>query len=167
MSSSEGGGPLVQIEVDDLKLREDESTLLQEECAAVLAQPLPVTARDNFARLQAAAAAGEVPQDLQESLQSLLEVGLESGRIRHLHGAHAEMAAVRLYGRLPRGRSYRESVAAANEALATLEGHPIATASFQARGPASCTFTIDAGARRITISIRRTGLAVESVEAVV
>lgn len=158
---------LVQIEDSELKLREDERELVQEECAAVLAQTLPEAARSQFSQLQTAAATGQVPLELHEPLQSLLEVGLESGRIRHLHGAHAEMAAVRLFGRLPRGRSYRESIAAANEALETLEGHVINSASFQARGPGACTFTIDAGARRITLSIRRTGLAVESVEAVV
>jgi len=150
-----------------IRLNKQEQELLTAECALLLQQPLPAPARTVYQALEDAAAEGSVPASLQDSLQALLEVGLESGRIRAVHTAHGEMAANRLYARLPRGKLYRKSVEAANEALKTLEGQSLFSASFQARGPGSCTLILDTGDRRITIGIKRSGVSVENVEATV
>ncbi|HET6382427.1 MAG TPA: hypothetical protein VFJ58_03465 [Armatimonadota bacterium] len=161
-----GSAGLQQIESEErLRLRDDEKTLLDEECSALIEQPLPDAARAAYSRLREAARDGEIAPEMQEWLQSLLEVGLESGRIRRLHGAHAEMAANRLYARLPRGGAYRASIEAANQAVAALAGQSITDIRFQPRGPGSCSLTLDAGGRRITLSIRRSGISVDSVEA--
>lgn len=161
---------LHQIEPDKpaaIRLREDEQALVEEECSLLLSQPLAPQASRLYETLLNAVRESEVPVELEGALQSLLEVGMESGRIRSVHGAHAEMAATRLYARLPRGKIYSQSVSAANEALKTLEGQPIVEASFQTAGPGSCKLIVDTGNCRILIRIKRSGLSVESVEAVV
>ncbi|MDQ2730946.1 MAG: hypothetical protein M3Y56_04750, partial [Armatimonadota bacterium] len=154
--------PLHQIEPDKpatIRLREDEQALVEEECALLLSQSLAPQAAQLYQTLLIAVQESEVPQELEEALQALLEVGMESGRIRAVHGAHAEMAATRLYARLPRGKVYTQSVTSANEALKSLEGQPLVDATFQAAGPGSCKLIVDTGSRRITIRIKRGGLS--------
>ena len=162
--------PIQQIEVDSsgaVRLREDERLLVQEECDLLLAQALPPGSRALYERLQQAIEQNPLADDIINALESLLEVGLESGRIRSMHGAHAEMAGARLYARLPRGRLYKASVDAANEVLRSLAGQPVVEAQFQPSGAGSCSLSIDTGALRIRITIRRSGLSVDTVEALV
>ena len=169
MPNESGESHLQQLDDETavLRLRDDERSLLEDECALLLQQPLPPATAALYGRVRAAAETGRIEASLFDPTQSLLEVGIESGRTRAIHGPHAEMAASRLYARLPRGKAYRATVDAVNEALKTLEGQELAEVSFQASGPGSCTLILDTGARRTTISIRRTGLAVSSLEIVV
>ena len=147
-----------------IRLREGERQLVLDECQALLSRPLPAPTNGLYNRLLGAAEQGVVPADLHEPLQALLEVGMQSGRIRSEYGAHAEMDATRLYSRLPRGKLYHQSIEAANETIRTLAGLELDEIAFRPRGPGSCSLTLQAGGRRIGISIARGGLTVDSVE---
>jgi hypothetical protein len=136
---------------------------VRQESAAVLARGVQGPTRALYERL---ASIDEQPEeDLIEPLQALMEIGLESGRIREVYGAHAEMAGNRLYSRMPRARIYRQSVEAVNQALNSIEGEEIGRISIAPRGPGACSLTVEAGSRRITIRITRAGLSIDSVEA--
>ena len=98
-----------------MNLAEDERDLLMREVAEAAEQIRQPERRALYGELLTAVDAGQVPDDLMEPLQTLLEVGLESGRIRRVHSAHGEMAAARLYARTPRGRELRVAADAVNE----------------------------------------------------
>jgi len=165
--SENAEAPLSQIGVDGIALRADEQAFLVEECEALLEEIPAGASRTTYEALSDAVAGGSVPHEQTDTLQRMLEVGLESGRIRSVYGAHSEMAAARLYFRLPRGRALKGSVEAANEALAVLRDHPLTEASIQVRGPGSYLLQIDTGNRRVTLSLSRSGVSIENVEAVV
>src|SRR5439155_26437443 len=102
-------------------------------------------------QLIAEVAAGEVSAGSLPLLERFLEVGLETGRIRKRHGAHAEMAAVRLFQRTPRGRALREALDATNEALEALRGARLDELSFALRGPGSFILTLETDRCRATL----------------
>jgi len=79
-----------------LKLAEDEREVLLAEVAQALEQVRVPELNAVYGHLLTAVGAGEIPDDLLEPLETLLAVGLESGRIRSLHTAHGEMAASRV-----------------------------------------------------------------------
>src|SRR5262249_23569942 len=72
---------------DDMRLLEDEQQVMLAEIDAVAAQLQSAEARAAYAELRAAAEAGEVPDELLPPLERLVEIGLETGRIRQLHSA--------------------------------------------------------------------------------
>src|SRR5947207_9959251 len=117
-----------------MKIRDDERELMAEEIEAAMLR-LPEDARAGYAQLIAEVAVGEVSEGSLPLLERFVEVGLETGRIRKRHGAHAEMAAARLFQRTARGTALRETVAAANEALDALRGARVEELSFSLRGP--------------------------------
>ena len=147
-----------------MKLAEDEREVLLAEVAQALDQVRSPEARVAYGELLTAVDAGEVPDDLVEPLQSLLEVGLESGRIRRLHTAHGEMAAQRVFSRTPRARAVREAVSAVNEALASLAGHELHEVSVSAHGPGSYSLTLATDQGKVLVRFDRREVRVQSVE---
>src|ERR1044071_6987741 len=100
-----------------MKLSPAQRDILFEEVAAALDQVRRPELKAEYGELLAAVDRGEVPDDLMEPLQVLLEVGLESCRIRKRDLAHGEMAALEVYRRPPRGRSVAADAAGINQAL--------------------------------------------------
>ncbi len=147
-----------------LKLQEDEREVLLAEVAQAHDQVRSPEAKRQFGELLAAVDAGEVPDELAEPLQNLLEVGLESGRIRKLHTAHGEMAAQRVFSRTPRARATRETVAAVNEALAALVGHTLNEVSMSAGAPGSYSLTLATDQGKVLVRLDRREARVHSVE---
>jgi hypothetical protein len=146
-----------------MKIRDDEREFLAAELAAV-AEQLPPEARRGYDELLAEVSAGEVGEASVGVLERFLEVGLETGRIRKRHGAHAEMAAVRLFQRTPRGAALRDAVAATNEALEALRGARIEELAFSLRGPGALTLTLETDRCRATLQLDRDGPRVQSLE---
>ncbi len=97
-------------------------------------------------------------------LERLLEMGLETGRIRQTHSAHGEMAAVRIFQRTPRGAALKATCDSANAALEALQGQPIENLSFSLRGPGAFTLAIETEQGHLTVHIDRHGVRVRSVE---
>ena len=59
---------------------------------------------------------GSVVEEI-ETLERILELGLQTGRIRALYGPGGEQAALRLYRKLPHGTEAAATVEAVNGAL--------------------------------------------------
>jgi hypothetical protein len=133
------------------------------EAQAVLAMARNDDYRARLASLQAAATEGEVEGEDAETLQELLEVGLQSGRLRALYGPGGESAALSTYRRLPNGAAVAESAREISEALHALVGQELESISVQATGPGAFTLSISAGAAEITVRLDRQGARLHSV----
>ena len=125
------------------------------ETQAVLAMARDQGYRSRLASLQAAATEGEVAGEDAETLQELLEVGLQSGRLRALYGPGGERAALATYRRLPSGAAVAESAREVSEALGALTGQELRAVSLQAVGPGAFTLSLAAGSAEITIRLDR------------
>src|SRR5437764_10114513 len=141
-----------------MKLREDERELVAAETAAALERLPEGPARAGYEQLLAEVDAGELSEESLPFLERLVEVGLESGRIRGAHGAHAEMAANRLFQRTARGAALRDSLAAANQALAELAGDAIEQIAFELRSPGAYTVSVATNRCRATLIMDRNGV---------
>ena len=147
-----------------MKLVEDERELLMAEVAQALDQVRSPQLKVAYGELLTAVDQGEVPDDLMEPLQALVEVGLESGRIRRVHTAHGEMAARRVYSRTPRGRAVRASTEAVNEALKALVGQTLQEFALSPNGPGSYSLTLGTDQGKLLIRLERAEARVQSVE---
>jgi hypothetical protein len=147
-----------------MRLLEDERQVLLGEIDAVMAQLRNAEAREIYEEMRTAVEAGEVTEGLLPPLERLLEVGLETGRIRQVHSAHGEMAAVRVFQRTPKGSALKATCEEANAALESLEGQPIDSVSFSVRGPGAYTLTLNTEQAHVTVHIDRHGVRVRSVE---
>jgi len=147
-----------------MKLTEDERELLLTEVAQALDHVQAPELKVTFGELLSATDAGEIPEDLMAPLESLLELGLESGRIRKVHLAHGEMAARRVYARTPKGRSTSGAAADVNEALRALVGHTIEEVSVTQPTPGSFALVLATDHGRLLLRLDRAGVRLQSLE---
>ena len=92
--------------------------------------------------------------------RAVLELGLQTGRIRALYGPGGEQAALRLYRRLPRGAEVAETAAEVNEALARARRAASWTQSSSERSaPAPSPLTVRPAARSSSVHLDRAGRA--------
>lgn len=139
-----------------------------QEVALAETQAVLVMARDEgyrgrLASLQAAAAEGEVAGEDAETLQELLEVGLQSGRLRALYGPGGERAALTTYRRLPNGSALAQSAREVSDALRALAGEELRSVSLEAIGPGAFSLSLAAGSAEITVRLDRQGARLHSV----
>lgn len=78
---------------------------------------------------------GEVPEDLLGHLSNVLEVGLQSGRLRRFYGADGEQALSRLFHRTPAGAGLAAAAREVTTALEALQGQTIAGIRIAAARP--------------------------------
>ncbi len=147
-----------------MRILEDERDVVAAEIRTALQQLPEGSAREGYEALLAEVEAGEVSESLLPRLERLVEVGLESGRIRAVHTAHGEMAAVRLFQRTPRGAELRETVSAVNQALEGFRGAEVHQFSLSLRGPGAYTLSLETDRGRATILLDRQGARIQSVE---
>ena len=119
--------------------------------------------RDELAFLIAAIEEGEVPAESEETLEQLVELGLQAGRIRALYGPGGEQAALRLYRKLPRGSELGASAREVSKALGALAGRELESVSIQALGPGAFTLSLVAGGTELTVRLDRQGARLASV----
>ena len=105
-----------------LSLAGEEREVALAEAQSVLAIAGDSGYRDELAFLIAGIEEGEVPAESEETLEQLVELGLQAGRIRALYGPGGEQAALRLYRRLPRGAELGASAREVSKALARARG---------------------------------------------
>ena len=98
-----------------------------------------------------------------ETLESVLELALQSGRIRALYGPGGEQAATTTLRRLPRGRERTESAAAVNDALQALAGRTLGAINVTAVAPGAFTLSIEASGVATSIRLDRNGARIASV----
>lgn len=119
--------------------------------------------RDRLASVTAALSEGEVEGEDAETLEQLLELALQSGRLRAVYGPGGEQATLRLYRSLPRGRELGESAAAVSEALSALAGRELQSVSLSAVGPGAYTLSIAAGEVEVSVRLDRQGARLTSL----
>jgi hypothetical protein len=116
-----------------------------------------------YADLSRALVAGEVAEPLLPPLERLLELTLRSGRVRRLHGPHAEAAAVRLYQATPAGRELGSVLSEVNTALAALRGRELEGITFASKGPGAYGLAIRTADAQVSLEIGPEGVAVRDV----
>jgi hypothetical protein len=121
-------------------------------------------ARGRYEELRQAVEAGAVPAGLTDLLEALLEMLLQTGRARRMHGAQSEQALLRLFQQTPRGSAARRATESVNEALRTLKGQTLESLLFTVQGPGVYRLGLQTDRCRITLEIDRHGLSVESLE---
>ena len=147
------------IEVDPLQ-----GEVLLAEIEGVLATVREPGARAPYEDLAGAVAAGTVEESLLGPLEALVEMSLQTGRARRLHGADSERALLRLFHRTPRGAAARRATEAVNEALRALAGQPLEEALFTVQGPGVYLLGLRTDRFRLALAIDRHGVSVESLE---
>lgn len=138
--------------------------ILLEELATMVVQLRGPSAREPYEELAGAVDEGAVGEDLLGHLESFLEMLLQTGRVRKIHGAEAEQALLRLFHQTPRGSAARRSTQSVNAALASLGGQAIESMLFTVQGPGVYRLGIATDHCRLTLEIDRHGVTVESLE---
>jgi hypothetical protein len=140
-----------------LTLRPEEREVALAEAQAVFAVAAEPGYRGELASLIAAADEGELHAADVRTLEGLVELGLQAGRIRALYGPGGEQAALRLYRRLPRGSELGESASAVTSALEALHGRSLESIRIDAVGPGSFTLTVAVDGADLSVRLDRQG----------
>jgi hypothetical protein len=138
------------------------------EVALAEAQSVLAMARDDEMRVRlvelvAAAEEGTVEGDAAELLESVLELGLQAGRIRAYYGPGGEQAALATLRKLPRGRERAESAREVSRALQTLVGKSLDGVSIAAVAPGVFTVSLNADGFETSVRLDATGVRLASV----
>jgi hypothetical protein len=146
-----------------ISLRGDAVEVALGEAQAVLAFVHDPERRGRLADLVAAVQDGELGDDDAQSLEELLELGLQSGRIRSVYGPEGEQAALKTYRRLPGGRALSESASEVSEALSALAGKTLEDVKVQSTGPGSYLLTLAVDGLELSVRLDRAGARLHAV----
>lgn len=146
------------------RLAEQDRELLLEELDGFAASLPDEDARFPYLALRRDIEAGQVSPENVSSLENILELTLQSGRVRRRGSAVAEKRLLRLFNATPRGAAVKQAVAETNEALAALKGQVLNTVSFAPGTPGTYRLLIDTEACRVDLEITRQGVSVKNVE---
>ena len=135
------------------------------EAQAVLSMVQDETRRGRLADLIAAVDEGEVSGADADGLAELLELGLQTGRVRAIYGPEGEQAALALFRRLPLGRELTQSTRDLNEALGALEGRAIDRISVNLVGPGEYGVTISTEEYEVVLRLGRAGARLATIGA--
>jgi hypothetical protein len=147
---------------DTVKLTGEAQEVALAEAQAVFAMARDDDYRSRLASLAAAANEGEVGGEDAEALEQLLELGLQTGRVRAIYGPGGEQAALKTYRRLPRGAALVESAREVSDALATLAGRPIQSISLDAVGPGAFALKLSVEGLELSVRLDRQGARLAS-----
>jgi hypothetical protein len=145
----------------ELKGEAREVALAEAQTVLALAQEGQVRAR--LAGLVAALDGGDVDGDDADLLENVLELGLQTGRIRAYYGPGGEQAAVVTLRRLPRGRARTESTHDVSEALHAFAGKRLDAVRIASVAPGAFTLSLEAGGFDLTVRLDAQGARVTSV----
>src|SRR3954447_15981118 len=138
------------------------------EVALAEAQTVQSMARDDTMRVRlrelvAAVDEGTIDGDSAELLESVLELGLQTGRIRAYYGPGGEQAALSTLRKLPRGRVRADTARDVSTALKALNGAQIDAVKIAAVAPGAFTLSIEAGGVEASIRLDGTGARLTSL----
>jgi hypothetical protein len=146
-----------------LELSAAEREVLAEEVEAFARTLKDPDTRERYARLSAAVQQGTVPPHLVGFLETMLELVLQTQRVRRQHGPEAEQALLRLFHRTPRGAALAQAARDVNAALAALRGQTLESLTFTPT-PRGHSLVIDTTHCSLTLAIDRAGVRVERLE---
>jgi hypothetical protein len=133
------------------------------EVQTVLAMARDDDARARFAGLVSDIDDGSVDGDAEELLESVLELGLQAGRIRAYYGPGGEQAALSTLRRLPRGRVRSDSAREVSEALGALSGRQLTAVKLAVVAPGAFTLSIEAEGLDLSVRLDGSGARLASV----
>ena len=146
-----------------IALQGDAAEVALAEAQAVLALVQDDERRERLADLVAAVPDGDLGDEEAQALEEILELGLQTGRIRALYGPEGEQAALKTYRRLPRGKALAESAREVTSALAALEGQVLESVRVVAAGPGAWTVTVATDDLELSVRLDASGARVHSV----
>ncbi len=149
---------------DGISLADADREIALAETRAVLAAAGSAEYREQLATLEEAIEAGALTAADALTLEPILELALQAGRIRAIYGPPGETAALRLYRKLPRGKALQESARNVSDALASLNGHRLEGATLTAVGPGAYTLALATDEGRLSVRFDRQGARITSVE---
>jgi hypothetical protein len=149
--------------MSSIVIRGDAAEVALGEAQAVLAHVLDPERRGRLADLIAAVQDGQLQEDEAQALEELIELGLQSGRIRSVYGPEGEQAALKTYRRLPGGRALVDTASEVTGALAALEGKTLEDVKIQFTGPGSYLLTLGVEGLELAVRLDRAGARVHSV----
>jgi hypothetical protein len=150
--------------VAGIRLSEAEQEVALAETRAVLDAAVRPETRTQLSALELAIETGVIDEDDAQSLERIVELALQAGRIRAVYGPPGEQAALRLYRKLPRGTALTESAREVTEALSSLRGSTIESATLTAVGPGSFTLSLTTGEASMSVRLDRQGARLATVE---
>jgi hypothetical protein len=133
------------------------------EAQAVLSMVQDEERRARLADLVAAVSDGELAEEDADALAELLELGLQTGRLRAVYGPGGEQAALRVFRQLPRGKELAGSAREVSDALGSLVGKPLEKVELQATAPGAFLLTISVDGLELSVRLDRQGARVASV----
>jgi hypothetical protein len=146
-----------------VKLAGEAAEVALAETQAVLAMVHDEERRGRLADLIAAVGEGGVEGPEAEALEEVLELGLQTGRVRAIYGPAGEQAALKVYRQLPGGRELGKTAREVSEALASLEGKPLESVRLQATGPAAFLLTLGVDGLEVSVRLDRQGARLNSI----
>jgi hypothetical protein len=149
--------------VSSLALRGDAREVALAETQTVLSMAQNDEMRARLAELVSDVGDGEVRERSTELLESVLELGLQTGRVRAYYGPGGEQAALSTLRRLPRGRDRSESAREVSTALQALNGQTIDAVKIAAVAPGAFTITIEAGGVEASVRLDTNGARLTSL----
>ncbi len=147
-----------------IRISESEGELALAETRAVLAAAASESYREQLTDLGEAIEAGRLEEQHAQTLEPILELALQSGRVRAFYGPPGEQAALRLYRKLPRGAALQQSARDVSDALGSLQGHRLEGATLTAVGPGAFTLSLATDEGRLSVRLDRQGARITSVE---
>ena len=152
-----------EVAAADIDLEPAEQELLVEEVQAFARTLGDPASRERYAELGRHVQLGRVPADLTGILEAMLELVLQTQRIRRIYGPEAEKVLSELFFRTRRGAGLRRAAREVNRALEVLRGQQLENLSIVA-GPGRHTLVIDSSAGHFTLKLDGAGVRLESVE---
>jgi hypothetical protein len=140
-----------------------ERELLTQEIGTLAGMLRDPAARARYGELRDAVQDGEVPEALLGHLGNILELGLQSGRLRALYGADGEQALTKLFHRTPTGAALQDEARSVTHALSGLQTQRIEDIRVSALGPGTYGLTIDTDRCQVSVRLDRSGVRVESL----
>jgi hypothetical protein len=149
---------------EPIKLDSLQRDILVPQIDAFLSATADPAAREVYTTLKSAVEAGEIAPQLQARLGAIVEVALQSGRVRRLFGPGGELSLGSLFQKTPRGREIAASIRELNKALAQLKGQAVEEATAVQRGPGAYALTLRTTGCQVIIRFEQAGVRIESLE---
>jgi len=146
-----------------LELRDEEREVLEQEIVPFAETLRDPAARERYLALDRAVRTGAVPAELTKPLEAMLELVLQTRRIRLRHGPDGERALTDLFYRTERGAGLRQATREVNAALETFSGQTLEKLTLMA-GPGRHTLVINTDRARLTLKVDAAGARIENLE---
>jgi hypothetical protein len=148
---------------DAVRVRGEAAEVSRAEAQAVLSMLSDEQRRARLADVVAAVDDGSVEGEDAAALGELLELGLQTGRLRAVYGPEGEQAALGLFRRLPQGKELSQSTSELNEALDVLSGRTLEKLSVHVVGPGEYGVSISAEGFELAIRLGRSGARISTM----